>query len=117
MQEQEQEKRPYKIMLGDVVTVARNDYNGHTFYKIYFRKKVQDETTIEGTKNIRFKGDVDIEDGTKIRILDMFEDFYNKDRFNTIWTLVIMDYEIVETEKAIEEYNETMANMDDDLPF
>ena len=111
MEKEEKEqrpKRPYKIMLGDIVTVYRNDYNGKTFYKLVCNKKLYDNTTIVGNKPIRFKAGVDLPHGTRIRILDMFEDFYNKDLYNTIWSLFINEFEIVDEKDSFEQYSQTL---------
>lgn len=112
--------RPYKIMVGDVVTIIRSDFKGYTFYKIKFFKRSADGMGVEGYKNVKFPKGVDIDNGTKIRIIDMFEDFYNKDKFTTIWTLFIQEFEIVNEEQSYEDYATAIdnANSDyDELPF
>lgn len=94
-----EEKKPYKINIGDVVTINREDYNGHTFYKIPVQKKDNTGSKIIGNKRVTFKGKIDLQDGTLIKIKDMFEDFYMMNKFNAMFTLVILDFEIVEEPK------------------
>lgn len=118
MNNEEKTKRPYKIMLGDVVTIYRSDYQNFTFYKVKMVKKNVDGTFTDGWKNVRFPKDVDIPDGTKIRIIDMFEDFYNKDKYTTIFTLFINEHEVVDVEQSYAEYESVINGVtDEDLPF
>ena len=118
MNNEELPKRRYKVEIGDIVTINRTDYQNFTFYKIKISKKNADGTFTEGWKNVRFPKDVDIPDKTKIRILDMFEDFYNKDRFLTIFTLFIREWEVIDDEQSYADYENSINYVnDDDLPF
>lgn len=113
-------KRAYKIEVGDVVTVIRNDFKDYTFYKVKFAKRQADGILVEGYKNIRFAKGVELENGTEIRVLDMFEDFYNKDKYTTIWILFISDFEIVDASQAFDNYASALNEAEEDydeLPF
>lgn len=124
MIEEQQYKRHYKIEPGDIFYVKRRDINGYTFYKIAICKKKQDDTKEYFDKNIAFKKGTDIADGTKIRILDFFEDVReNKnDKYNPIWSIFITDFEIIEesNEDALSEFNQKIEESgitDDMLAF
>ncbi len=110
-----EENKPYKIMKNDVVTVHRTDVGDYTFYEVQLQKKSPSGQVIYGAKQLRFKADVELLDNTKIRILDFFEDFYIKNRYLTIWTIFVTDFEIIDKHQAIEEYNEMTSN--GELPF
>ena len=118
--EQQEENIGYKIVAGKEYTIKRQEYNGSVFYKIPVYKTHQDNTTQEGLKNVRFEGGADLIDKTRIKIISAFEDFYQKDKFNTIFTLVIRKYEITsQPEEVINQaYNEfNSADNSFDLPF
>lgn len=117
---QEQNSIGYKIIAGREYTVQRQDYNGKTYYKIPVKKNHQDGTEEFGLKQVRFKKDVELQDKTKIKILNGFEDFYQKDKYNTIFTLVITEFEITEqpAEVVNQAYDDFNSNDSDwDLPF
>lgn len=123
MEEEKKKQIMYKLMAGSVYTVKRVDYGNHTFYKIPVSKINLDKTTLESYKMISFAdSEVDIEDGTKIRINAGYESFYMKDKFNAIFTVVITDFDIV-TETTEEEYidalNDYNKALEDemDVPF
>ena len=129
---EESVKRPYKIMIGDKITVRRSEYNGNTFYKVEVIKKQYDKTEIRGEKLLKFRKDVDLYDGEEIIVLDFFEDFYKKGKYDTFWTLFITEFSKVEDTRERKnealtkyqmdisedrgEYNGTYIE-DDDLPF
>lgn len=116
--EEKRPPRPYKIMIGDVVTIYRSDYKGKAYYKICKTKKNMDDTFTYGSKNVTFPKDVELENETRIRILDMYEDFYQKDKYTTIWTLFIKDFEIVDEIQAYGDYNLAIEDFsNEDLPF
>lgn len=98
----EEEKKPYKINIGETYKVKRKDIvkedQQYTFYTIAVKKKDKDGAFVNGAKNIRFIDRADIQDGQMIKILDMYEDFYKKD-YTTVFTLVITEYELVEPEE------------------
>ena len=120
-------KRHYKVEVGDVVTVKRQDVREYTFYKIALSKKMYDGTKAYFDKNIAFPKGTDMQDGTKIRILDFFEDVFARpnDKYNANWTLFIKEWEVVEDEStndAISEFNDIIdANnsivTDEDIAF
>lgn len=114
-----EEKKPYKINIGEIYTIKRKDItkgeNHYTFFTIGLTKKNKDGTYVNGDKNIRFVDKADIQDGQKIKILDMFEDFYKKD-FTTIFTLVITEYELVEDqEEEINIYEDALNEYEKEL--
>lgn len=110
--QEERKNHWYKIMPNDDVMVFKNEYGGNIFYKVRITKKNYDNTKSYFYKNVRFKKDVELEDRTIIKILDMFEDVReNKnDKYNAIWELFITDFEILPNEvkdkaSAIENFN------------
>lgn len=109
----------YKIVEGKIYTINRQDHNGKAFYKITVKKKNKDGTTTYGNKNIFFRKDVELQDKTKIKINKAMEDFWNKDKYTTIFSLVVLDFEVVsQPEEAINKAYEDFNNNDDfDLPF
>lgn len=106
-----QEKRPYKIMLGDNIIVYRNDVNGNVYYKTMVSKTNRDGTKARFYKDLKFKSGVNLQNKTMIKINNMFEDIREnpKDKYNPIFYLVILDFEIVENpfdkNNAINTYN------------
>lgn len=110
---EEETKRYYKLEVGDVVTVHRKDGEKNTYYSICFKKKDASKNEIYLYKKIKFKQGVDIPDKTRIRVLDFFEDGYMpKNSYDTIWTVFIQDYEIVENE--IKEYQEKKKELEEE---
>ena len=122
MEEENKKQIMYKIMAGNTYTVNRVDYKSHTFYKIPVSKDNMDESKTEAYKIISFVDDVDIPDGTKIKIRDGYESFYMKDKFNAIFTVVVKEFDIV-NETTAEEYRDAVADytksLEDemDVPF
>lgn len=116
----EEEKRPYKINIGETYTVKRKDItkgeNHYTFFSIPVKKKNKDGQYVHGEKNVRLIDGQDVQDGQKIKILEMFEDFYKKE-YTTIFTLVITEFEIVDQNEeptdvyadALEEYEKELG--------
>lgn len=111
---EEEVKRPYKIMLGDTITVNRKDVREYTFYSTSVRQKLQDGTEIHLEKKLSFPKDTDIPDGTQIKIIDMFENGYKpKNSYDVQWSLFIADYEIVNIDSgAFDEYNQSKEDFD-----
>lgn len=111
---EEEVKRPYKIMLGDTITVNRKDVREYTFYSTSVRQKLQDGTEIHLEKKLSFPKDTDIPDGTQIKIIDMFENGYKpKNSYDVQWSLFIADYEIVNIDSgAFDEYNQSKEGFD-----
>lgn len=111
---EEEVKRPYKIMLGDTITVNRKDVREYTFYSTSIRQKLQDGTEIHLEKKLSFPKDTDIPDGTQIKIIDMFENGYKpKNSYDVQWSLFIAEYEIVNIDSgAFDEYNQSKEDFD-----
>lgn len=117
----------YKIQAGKEYIVNRHDYNGKAFYSITISKKNIDNTKEFAKKQITFKGNPDLKDKTKIKILKGFEDFYFKSEdtkhYNPIFKLCILDFEItespnIEEEEIKEAYNSLIDKNDNtELPF
>ena len=111
---QNEEKRPYKLNIGQVVTVSRQEHGDYVFYSVKF-KKTYNGQEIVGSKGLRFNKDVELPDGVKIRLLDFFEDYYRKG-YETIWNIYVKDFEIVNPNEEIEKYN-SIINNDYEMPF
>ena len=111
---EEEVKRPYKIMLGDTITVNRKDVREYTFYSTSVRQKLQDGTEIHLEKKLSFPKDTDIPDGTQIKIIDMFENGYKpKNSYDVQWSLFIAEYEIVNIDSGVfDEYNQSKEDFD-----
>ena len=122
--DENKEKKPYKINIGDTITVYREDveWKGKplSFFKSYFNIGNEKYCKVLYFK----KGIADrLENKTKIRLLDFFETARHVDKFRDEWNIMILDYEVVElTGNAIDEYekqiqeNEYEIN-DDDILF
>lgn len=123
----EQEGKPigYKIMTGQELYVFRNEYAGTTYYKVKLSKKNYDGTKSTCYKNIRFKKGVDIPNGTKIKVLGGFEDFYvpPQDKFHPVFSVFITDFVVTEesnevVKQALDDYNSSAYEYDENsLPF
>lgn len=111
---EEEVKRPYKIMLGDTITVNRKDVREYTFYTTTVRQKFQDGTETHLEKKLTFPKGTDIPDGTQIRIIDMFENGYKpRNSYEVQWSLFIAEYEIVSIDSgAFDEYNQSKEDFD-----
>ena len=121
----------YRIRCGYYYPVYKQEVHNKVFYKIPITKSNIDGTKITAYKNISFVGkqEVDIKDGDLIKPLKIFEDFYfrKEDKYNPVFTLKILEWETMQTEKkqkenALNEYKKSieMSNIileDDDLPF
>jgi hypothetical protein len=112
------ERRPYKIMLGDIVEIERNDVKGFTFYYIVFFKKNKNGEAMRGVKQVRFLKGVTLENKTTIRLLDFFEDFYiPKIGYDTVWELTVTDFEIIDVRNSYKEYKQSLMEYEEELPF
>lgn len=127
---EEEVKRPYKIMLGDTITVNRKDVREYTFYTANIKQKMQDGTDMILEKRLNFPKGTEIQNGEKIKILDMFENGYKpKNSYDVVWSLFIKEYEVIPEENVFDDYNQSKEdfNIDelesgkpdfsDDLPF
>lgn len=127
-QEEVKPKRYYKIEPGDKVKIKRTDFNGYTFYKVPLTKKNKNGVKETYEKTVVFPKDTDIPDGSYVRIKDFYEDMYfgKVDKYNPIWTIRVLDYELlgdeINEETALSDYFSEVAengiDIDDDLlPF
>lgn len=121
--EENKPKRHYKIEPGDNLVVYRQDINGISYYKAMVTKTNQDGTKSRFYKEIRFKKGVAVANKTMIKVNDFFEDVRQnpRDKYNPIFSLVILDFEIVENpfdkSSAISNYNNNQNNEIDDSYF
>lgn len=129
----------YKIQCERPVTVFKNSYGGHDYYKIICNKNDENGNLITGYKRVSFIGcEPPNAEKCDIIIHNMFESFWYKknDKYETIFTLIILDYEYVKNEarekfEAIGDYydskkeenldnfelKEPINEIDDELPF
>lgn len=122
--EEEQEvekpkKKTYKVNLGDTIVVRRTDVETEgkifSFYYTTVAKKEYGSTKYY-KKILKFKKGISLKDKTTIKINDMFEDamMNKKDRYNAIWCLVILDFEIImendnNSQQAILDYQQNIS--------
>lgn len=113
----QEEKRRYKINVGDVFMVFKSEKTRYPSYKFSIKNKNYDGTEEYFYKEIRFKKDVDIPNKTKIKVKDFFEIVRENpnDKYNPIWGLFITDFEIVaqDTNSAFKEYREETNSVED----
>lgn len=108
---EEYKSLPYRINIGDVIKVHRTEFSNHgkpcVFYKTILRYKTKAGKQLFLEKNLYFTDSVDFPDNASILIKGMYETGYkNSKMYNTVWGLMITDYEIVnDTEEEIEKYN------------
>lgn len=122
----------YKIRCGYYYPVYRQEYGGNVFYKMPVSRRQADGSTLTVYKQVYFRNkekDCNIKDGTIIKPLKLWEDFYIRkgDKFNPVFFVVIGDWETKLTEdqqkaEAINDYKKTIEMNDidfndDDLPF
>lgn len=119
----------YKINVEHNYKVYVTEYGGKKYYKIPVTKKNYDKTETTYYKQVRFAKCTPPEDGDVIRIKKGFEDLYtnNKDPYNPISVIVILDYDSVENleqikEKALDKFQQILNEneeevIDEDLPF
>ena len=121
-----EEHKPYLINEGDIVTVIREDNGANTFYKIAVTVPViNKKSTLKEKRTkkiINIPKGTELQNGDKIKILKMHENFYFKS-FETIFILNIDEFELIESaidkqetfeneemnfDEAIAEFNETI---------
>lgn len=120
-EEQTVSKRPYNIMIGDVVYVKRQDVDYKdrelTFYKIQITKGSGDEQE-KFYKPAKFRKGVSLENNAKIRLLDFFENCRHLDKYHDEFGLMILEFELVTSEEttidAINEYKNEVNDSDYD---
>lgn len=125
MEENKDESKEYiahKIQLGYTYIVLRQEYNENVFYKVEIEQKQFDGQILRGYYPLKFKKDVDIPDGTRIKIKQGIENFYFKKddpkHYTPVFYMQVNDFEIVDD--VIQEYTDAMANTAEselDLPF
>lgn len=95
----------YKVDTIHNYKIFSQEYNGNKFYKVMIQKKNYDNTKTNFYKQIRFVKCKAPEDGEIIRIKKGFEDVReNKnDKYNPIWEIVVMDYEVIQNDVVDEE--------------
>lgn len=135
MNENEKEPNGYRIRCGKLYPVYRSEYGGNVFFKIPAGKIKLNGEDIPAYKNVSFYDETqkklvkDIQDGTIIKPLALFESGYfpKNDRYNVVWTVTITKWEVhlnekQERENAINEYKNSIEMKDlefgdGDLPF
>ena len=117
--EEKQEKKVYKINVGDTIVVERQDVDWKGKKLIFYKTPIYmgtEEKKQVYKKYLMFKKGTQIEDGSKIRIKEMFEVCRHKtnDKFTDEFGLFINDYDIVSGNvvKAVEEYKEDIETND-----
>ena len=114
--QEEVKKHAYKVEIGDEIIVYKTESNNNVFYNTMVQKKNYDGTKTKFYKNLKFRKGVDLLSGSKIRIIDMFEDVREnpKDKYSPIWSLFILDFveiknEELEKEQAVKEYQNNLS--------
>ena len=116
----QEERQPYKINIGEIYKIRRKDIDKgekhYTFFTIPVTKKDKSGNNVGGEKNVNLINGQDIQNGQKIKILDMFEDFYKKD-YTTIFTLVITEYELIDDDEDSNEsiYADALSEYEKEL--
>lgn len=116
----QEERQPYKINIGEIYKIRRKDIDKgekhYTFFTIPVTKKDKSGNNVSGEKNVNLINGQDIQNGQKIKILDMFEDFYKKD-YTTIFTLVITEYELIDDDEDSNEsiYADALSEYEKEL--
>lgn len=116
-------KNVHFLNIGDIVTLERKDYdkngNHYIFYTVPISKWYMGKTHIFH-KEVKFPREIsDLKDGTKIKILSMFEDvrLYNN---MPIWGYMINQYEVVEepdlnSQEAVLDYQQQLEENKEDF--
>lgn len=76
------------------VMIFKQEYQGKTFYSVGLSKKNQDGSYTNGYMPCQFKGNVNLEDKTKIYIKKAWLSFYLKDKTTKPY-IFISEYETV----------------------
>ena len=117
MENQEEEYIIYKVSTKNWHKVYKTSYNGKDFYKLLIVQRNYDDTTTNYYKTVSFKKSLTPpQDGSIIRVKKGIENLYrnNKDKYNPISILLILDYELKENEEqkkenAYNEFSQTLA--------
>lgn len=119
-------KHPYKIMIGDKIRVYRKDYNGRSYYNVMISQSNYDGTKTVYYRPVTFKKGVEVANETDIIIKDMFENLRpnKKDSYNPITALMITDFDMFERQEqiekeALEEFRDNLQEneLNEELPF
>ena len=118
---EQEEHRIYRIEIGDTITVEAKkvEWKGKklTFYKALVPMRNEGKDQIY-KKYLMFEKGTQIEDGTKIKVKDMFEVCRHKknDIFTDEFGLFIKDYDVISgnVSKAVEEYKEAIEDKQED---
>lgn len=108
--------RPYKINIGDIIKIHRQDFNSggkqFVFYSTVVKKTEKDGTTGYYSKELSMPSGTDLKDGVKIKIMNMFEDVRKnkKDRYQPVWQLHILDYKVIDENISNSELLSNYAN-------
>lgn len=114
----EESKIIYKIEANKPYTIVRIDYAGKKFYKIITNQLQLDGTFKAYPKELQFKKDVVLANGTKIIIKRGIENLRSnpKDRYHPISYIQVLDFEVVskaqEVSEAISEFNRSSIDED-----
>lgn len=107
----------YKVMPNVKYRVWRKEWNNVVYYSIQVSQKNYDDTVSKWYKPVNFKKGEDIPNETDIIIKKAVENLREnkKDPYNPISSLMILDYEIVENEKALQNqaYSDFRDNLDE----
>lgn len=114
----EEPKIIYKIEANKPYTVVRTDYAGRIFYKVITNQLQLDGTYKAYSKELYFKKDVVLANGTRIIIKKGIENLRSnpKDRYHSISYIQVLDFEVVskvqEVSEAISEFNRSSIDED-----
>jgi len=119
MQEESERGIYYKINENSTYKIHKRVINDRTFYNIYIAQTKYDGTKEIFSRQVKFAKCNPPEDEQYIKINCGFESDYigTKDPYNPIMTIVITDYEVVESpekiqQEAFAEYNQKTNEID-----
>lgn len=112
-QNENKPRRRYKIEVGDELMVYKNEFNGKAFYKVLLKKKMIDDSVEYFYKRIKFKKEVKLDNKTRIRVLDFFEDVdpNKKNKYEPFWTIFITKFDVLEPYVSNDIYYNTQKEM------
>ena len=123
LQEEEKPKRHYSIEIGDEIVVYRDDIisgeNQYTFYHTKIKRTFKSGKSIEFKKELSFKSDVDLENGTIIKVLNLNEDarLDKNNKYYPIWKYWITDFEVVQEANAYRTVQDEIESYQEVDPF
>jgi hypothetical protein len=89
------------------ITIYRNEHNGRVYYKARLVRKDKNGEYESGYINCNFKKDVELENKTKINILNGWLDFYKKG-YETIVSAFINEFEVVEGDNPFANFGDSV---------